>query len=109
MKSILVEAIINGKATVDIGKYTKDGKDLDYALKLSKFDEYTGEEVEIIDHSISVAQIEAEIQSLTKELDNMKALQVTLADDKIPVIADYTVVVEPESNPEPPFASPYRS
>ncbi len=91
MNNNLIEAIVTSKVTCDIGKYTKDGIDLDYNVVMPKYDEYTGAEKEDTEsHSVVLVGLDQQIADATKILDNLKALKGILTDKDVPVIADYT-------------------
>jgi hypothetical protein len=89
MDNRLVEAIATAEITADIGKYIKDGKDLDYDVAIPFYDQYTGAETSV-SKSISAAELDDEIKKAQLILDNLKALKVILTDKDVPVIADYT-------------------
>ena len=101
MDNRLVEAIATAEITADIGKYTKDGKDLDYDVAIPFYDEYTGAETSVT-KSVSAAGLDEDIAEAQEILDNLKALKVILTDKEVPVIADYT----PKPVEEPPVEEP---
>lgn len=94
MDNKLIEAIVTSKITVDIGKYTKDGEDLDYNIVVPKYDEYTGAEGETESHSVVLAGLEEQITETKKILANLEALKIILADKDIPVLVDYTELIK---------------
>jgi hypothetical protein len=102
MDSKLIEAIAKGKVVASIGKYVKDGIDLDYTLEVPKHDAYTGEElVETEHHSVSLAWIDLQIARTQAALDNLVSMKEILADKNVPVISDYT-----EKPTPPPVIEP---
>jgi hypothetical protein len=84
-----IEAVATAKVVADVGKYTKDGSDLSYAVTVPQFDEYTGEETAVL-KTMTAAELDDEIGKAQKILDNLKAMKVILMDKDVPVIADYT-------------------
>ena len=100
MDNKLIEAIVTSTVTADIGKYTKDGVDLDYNINVPKYDEYTGvEKEETESHSVVLVGLDQQIAEAKKILANLEALKVILTDKEVPVIADYTVKPEPIVEP----------
>lgn len=107
MNNILIEAIVTSKVTADIGKYVKDGVDLDYNIVIPKYDEYTGVEKDATEsRSVVLVGLDEQIANAQSILDNLKALKVILTDEKVPVIADYTVIPVEEPPVEEPIEEP---
>ena len=103
MNNTLIEAIVTSKVAADIGKYVKDGVDLDYDIIVPKYDEYTGTEKEDTEaHSVVLVGLNQQIADAKAILTNLEALKVILTDEKVPVIADYTA----KPVEEPPIEEP---
>jgi hypothetical protein len=103
MNNKLIEAIVTSKVTADIGKYVKDGVDLDYDIVMPKYDEYTGvEQADTESHSVVLVGLDQQIADAKAVLANLEALKVILTDKDVPVIADYTA----KPVEEPPIVDP---
>lgn len=86
----LIKSIASGSVTPTIGKYTKDGQDLDYVLTFQTFDPMTGAAQSNTHESISRAWIENEIATREAELNNPYSLLSVLEGENVTVLADYT-------------------
>ena len=106
MDKTLISKIVTTDAAADIGKYTKDGADLDYTLVVQLYDQYTGEPSGTEQYSITAVWLDEEIDKAQKVLDDLKALKVVVTDEKVPVLADYTVIEAPIEPIEPPAEEP---
>lgn len=90
MDKTLIASIASGAVAPTIGKYTKDGEDLDYVLTFEKFDPLTGQPVESAQESVSRAWVEAEIAIRMQELADLNGLLDVLTDPGVTVLADYS-------------------
>jgi hypothetical protein len=99
MNNTLIENIVTSKTAADVSKNIKDGADFDYTIAVPKFDEYTGAEKENEHFHLPVTALDQQIADAQAVLDNLTALKTILMDKEIPVIADYTVKLEPIVEP----------
>ena len=90
MDTALIKSIAAGTVVPTIGKYTKDGQDLDYVLTFQTFDSMTGELKSPTNASVSRAWVEGEIAAREDELANLEILLAMLSDEEVTVIADYS-------------------
>lgn len=90
MEKALIKSIAAGSVIPTIGKYTKDGQDLDYLLTFERFDPLTGQPVESAQESVSRAWVEAEIAVREQELADLNGLLDALSAPSVTVIADYS-------------------
>lgn len=90
MNMLLIKSIASGDVQPTIGKYVKDGQDLDYLLTIQTFDPMTGAALTPTNESVSRAWIENEIATREDELNSLQLLPTALSDEGVTVLADYT-------------------
>lgn len=90
MNATLIKSVAAGTVVPTVGKYTKDGQDLDYVLTFQTFDPMTGKPKNPTNESVSRAWIESEIATREDELNDLQLLLTMLSDEGVTVIEDYT-------------------
>jgi hypothetical protein len=89
MDKALMLGIMNGGIKATIGKYVKDGANLDWVLDVTTFNTLTGVENEVKEHhTISLDDLNSEINKLIEELELYQAFKTYLEKDTVPTMGD---------------------